>query len=52
VSTASSVVELAVGLVCLVGAIAAWSRRLLIGAALLAIAGLVAIVHAVLALAG
>jgi hypothetical protein len=47
----SSLTELAVGLACLAGAVVAWPRRLRWIAAVLAVAGVVAVAHAVVWLA-
>jgi hypothetical protein len=50
VSALSSWTELAVGSVCLAGALAAWRRSLRSAAIVLTLAGATAIVHAALAL--
>jgi hypothetical protein len=50
VSTLTSVIELAVGLACFAGAVAAWPRGLRWVSALLAIAGATAVVHALVSL--
>ena len=44
------VIELAVGLACVVTGVAAWRRRLRTAGAILALAGTAAIVHAIVAL--
>jgi hypothetical protein len=44
------VIELAVGLACVVGGAAAWRRRSLTAGVILALAGSAAIVHAIVAL--
>ena len=49
-SALTSVIELAVGLACLVGAVAAWPRGLRWVSALLGVAGATAVGHALVSL--